>query len=200
MTEAQRRIFGEYLRWVRQDRRLSKRFVAIALAGKNVDKADVNRRRITDYENGVIPAVETTRKLAATYGISTLSLLRMAGYAVELLRPIVMLLEAGRTQDSRLYSQLGVSFALFAFPRRGDTSDLAALLSESELDKAFSEISRFGQPRGKLPHCIRLAQAALRDSALPNNVRRTIAAEYVHVYVCAIEPELYDTALRSIYS
>jgi transcriptional regulator with XRE-family HTH domain len=201
LTEPERRNFGEYLRTMRLDRGRSIRDVGVALAGATVDKADVNRTRVTDYESGaVIPTAATTRKLAAFYGISTLSLLRMAGHAVELLRPIVALLEAGRAQENRLFSQVGVLFALFAFPRRGDALHLGSVMTENELDKAFSEASRLRQPRGRLPHLIGLARAALRDAELPRNVRRNIAAEYVHVYVCAIEPELYQMALRNLYA
>lgn len=199
-TEAERRNFGEYLRVMREDRGRSKRDVGVALAGETVDKADVNRTRVTKYESGdVIPTVATIRKLATIYRLSTLSALRLAGYAVELLRPIATVLEAGRAQENRLFSQVGVLFALFAFPRRGDTIQLTALVTESDLDNAFAEISRLRQPRGKLPHSIGLAQEALRDSALPRDARRNIAAEYVHVYVCAIEPELYEAGLRTIY-
>ncbi|MGA8574243.1 MAG: helix-turn-helix transcriptional regulator [Candidatus Cybelea sp.] len=200
LTEAERRSFGEYLRMTRLDRGRSKRDVAVALAGRNVDKADVNRTRVSDYESGKVPTAATIRKLAAIYRISTVSLLRMAGHAAELLRPIVMLLEAGRAQENRLFSQVGVLFALFAFPRRGDTLHLGSVMTENELDKAFSEASRLRQPRGRLPHLIGLARAALRDSELPRIVRRNIAAEYVHVYVWTIEPELYETALRNLYS
>jgi transcriptional regulator with XRE-family HTH domain len=200
VTESERRAFGEVLRLMRQDLPKSKRQVGIALAGKNVDKADANRTRISKYESGAIhPTVETTCKLAAIYGISTLRLLRMAGYAVELLRPIVRLLGTGRRRNIPAFCQAGVSFALLAFPRRSDTPNLWDS-SEAKLDKAFSEIIRFDLPRGKLPHVMAQAEAVLLDSAVPSDARRNIAAEYVHVYVCAIEPELYETALRNIYS
>jgi hypothetical protein len=44
-----------------------------------------------------------------------------------------------------------------------------------------------------------LAQAALRDSSLSADSRRSIAAEYVHAYVCSIEPQLYAKACTRIY-
>ncbi|HEY6326562.1 MAG TPA: hypothetical protein VIW73_08660 [Candidatus Cybelea sp.] len=172
----------------------------------------MNRRRVRGYESGtVIPTVATAYRLAEIYGVSALRLLHKAGHDIELLRPIVWLLGAreifARASQAAvspaffpdLLCQVGVLFALYAFPRRGEVLSLAGAVEEADLEKAFSTATSFDQPRGKLPHAIGLAKLALRDSSLAPEARRSIAAEYVHAYVHSMEPERYAKALKRIY-
>lgn len=91
-------------------------------------------------------------------------------------------------------------FALYAFPRRGDRLSLEGAILERDGHKAFSEIPTFDQPRGRLPHLVGLALAALRDPELPVDVRRNIAAECVHAYVRAMEPNIYAAVSETLYS
>jgi transcriptional regulator with XRE-family HTH domain len=198
LSERERQKFALFLREARGEQSI--RQVAVALAGENVDKADVNRRRITDYETGaVFPTVGTTCRLAEVYGIPTLRLLLRAGHVAELLRPIVTLLEVRKSTGLQVFRQAGAVFALFAFPRRGETPGQTALLREPDWDNVFSAITRLERPRGRLPRLIGLAEKVLRDSSIPSDARRNIAAEYVHTYVYEIEPLLYVLAFRQIY-
>ncbi len=172
----------------------------MGLAGKHVTKENVNRARIVSYETGaVIPTVRVVCRLAAIYKIPTLRLLWHGGYTIELLRPIAAMLDAGKDRRRKLFCEAGTAFALYTFPRRGEAISPDAEPALIKLDRAFSLIARYDQPRGKPPHAIASALAVLRDSQVAVDVRRLIVAEYVHAYVSALRPNLYAAMYRRIY-
>ena len=165
LSKAEQQNFGLLLRQARENAGLSVSAVAVALAGKRVHKDNVNRARIVRYETGaVLPTASVVCRLAAIYKIPTLRLLSHAGYTVELLRPIVAMFEVGKEVRRQLFRQAGTAFALYAFPRRGEVISPDAEASLAKLERPFSLIAQYHQPRGKLPHAIALARAALVDS------------------------------------
>jgi transcriptional regulator with XRE-family HTH domain len=201
LSKAERQEFGLFLRQARENAGFSVRAAAVALAGKRVQKDNVNRARIGNYETGaVLPTVGVACRLAAIYKIPTLRLLSHAGHTVELLRPIVAMFEVGKGPRRQLFREAGTEFALYAFPRRGEAVSPDAEVALAKLERAFSLIARFDQPRGRLPHAIAPAQAALADSQLTVDARRFIAAEYVHAYVHMMDPQLYAGVCSRIYS
>lgn len=201
LSTAERPEFGLFLRRARENAGLSIRAVAVELAGKHVHKDNVNRARIVGYETGAVhPTVDVACRLAATYKIPTLRLLSHAGHTAELLRPIVAMFEVGNGVRRQLFRQAGTAFALYAFPRRGEVIRPDAEPALAELERPFSLIAQYHQPRGKLPHAIALARAALGDSQLTVDARRFIAAECVHAYVQAMAPQLYAEVCSRIYS
>jgi transcriptional regulator with XRE-family HTH domain len=201
LPEAERQEFGLFLRQAREDAGLSIRAVAVALAGKRVHIDNVNRARIVSYETGaVIPTAGVAYRLAKIYRIPTLHLLAHAGHTAELLRPIVAMFEIGKEARRQLFREAGTALALYAFPRRGEVISPTAEPKLAKLERPFSLIAQYRQPRGKLPHAIALARAALCDSQLTVDARRFIAAEYIHAYVYATEPQLYAEVCSRIYS
>lgn len=200
LSKAQRQEFGLSLRQARENAGLSVRAVAVALAGKRVHKDNVNRARVVSYETGaVVPTVGVACRLAAIYNIPMLRLLSHAGHTADVLRPIVTMFEV-RNVRRRLFREAGTVFALYAFPRRGEVISPTARPALAKLDRTFSLITRLRQPGGKLPHAIARARVALGDSPLGVDARRCIAAEYVHAYIRAMEPQLYAAVCSRIYS
>src|SRR6185312_17486453 len=102
--------------------------------------------------------------------------------------------------DAPFYSYVGMLLTIRGFPRRNEPLALAIARGYNpELDEAGDAALAVSLVPGKLPTAMRVAESLLRNTALSTEARRFIAAEAVHDYGRAIEPELYEALFKKIY-
>jgi hypothetical protein len=186
---------------MREIRELSKNQVARSLAGGTKKNPQENYlRRIERGDE--LPSVKRLIQLARLYKYPEFALLLWGGYAEELLRRILGLINAGFqarrasasgehepdlwfTDDIPRATLHGTVVAFRAFPLDGVIELPTDLHSAEPTDDS---ILRFPTRR---PRRIALALDALRDEALAVVDRRLIAARYVHAWVRSVEPSVY---------